>query len=539
METLTGRLKGQDGTALIIAVIAMLVLGVIGFSFAILANLEVRIGMNQKHEVQALALAEAGLEHGRDVVRGAGSGNFGTWVNNASNGSVLITGQAFGGGTYSARIDNDCSTNTIVPGAPTTLADPSCGANQDGNETAALTAWATTANGLGRARVRVLVTYSNAWKRSCYNGNDQLCVDDQVPACSNQSCVSPSDPNHPNGPSKGQLPLPNDIRCGVDLLNLDPAKIPGNLVPTDMQASMIAQNTCVIFPYYEWAIKTPAPTRRDCVGGDCQDPDNPLLGSGEGTRGWNAADAVCIADASKCHGMVFFGPLTETDTGADITFGTGGGDQAECMGTRPGSSDCPGAASSVTVYVMGKVTVKNGVEINGTLVLHGNGKPGTSGPNKDLGLTGTNMINTTSATATFTGGCINTPAGVGCGYPLAILAYDPPGNDADDPTPASPTPGQSIYLDISNATTRVNGIVYTGGTADFNPITVNGSIMGWDVNVNNAATSITYNSTYGNATPPPGFPPPGGNSFPAVVRQSWIHCRDYSDDSGGPTACSN
>lgn len=530
METLTGRLKGQDGTALIIAVIAMLVLGVIGFSFAILANLETRIGMNQKHEVQALALAEAGIEHGRDVVKGAGSGNFGTWVNNASNGSMLITGQAFNGGTYSVRIDNDCSTNNIVPSV---LADPSCGANQDGNEMAALTAWATTSNGLGRARVRVLVTYSNAWKHSCYNGNGQLCIDDQNPACASQSCVSPSDPDNPNGPAKGQLPVPNDMRCGK-------ASLGGSIPDADIPADIVMTGTspCVIYPYYTWALHTPAPTRTDCMAGNCQTlpPATPA-----GTLAWNTGNATCtnILTASKCHGMVFFGPALNVANGADISFGTGGGDQAGCMGTQGEDAGRPcyaaGANSSVTVYVMGKVTVKNNVEINGTLVLHGNGVAG-SGANKDLGLTGTNRITTNP--------CTGGSPSPGCGYPLAILAFDPyppggpPPNAAADPAPTTAA-GQSIFLDISNSTTLIKGIVYTGGTADFNPITVNGSIMGWDVNVNNAATAITYNSTYGNAAPPPGFSTVGGGSFPAVVRQSWIHCRDYSDDSSGPTACSN
>lgn len=535
METLRRRLANQEGMAVVIAAIAMLVLGVIGFSFALLANLETRIGLNQKQAVQALAIAEAGLDHARNLILSAGTQNFDTWVANANDGAMVISGQEFGGGTYAVRIDNDCSPN-IVPAA---IADTGCGANQDGNETAALTAWATTAtgggwasSGAGRARVRVLLAVANPWKHSCYSGNDQLCTDDQVPACANQNCVSPAEPTDPNGPTKGQLPLPNDIRCGV---GAGASQIPATLVPTDMVASMTLQNTCVMFPYYEWALKTPAPTRRDCVDGDCDDPDEPLPGSGVGTRGWDPTDPVCIADASKCHGMVFFGPIAGTvATEADVDFGTGGGDEAGCMGTQGEDSSRPcyvaGANSSVTVYVMGKANVKNNVEINGTLVLHGNGKPGTSGPNRDLTLSGTNRITTNS--------CNALPPGVtGCGYPLAILAYDPPGNDPDDPAPVYPTTGQSIHLDISNATSRINGIVYSGGTVDFNPITVNGGIVAYDINVNNAATSITYNETYGDAAPPPGFDTPSGTMFPAVARSSWIHCATYGDESGGPTAC--
>lgn len=553
MKTLTRPLAGQEGTAVIIAAIAMLVLGVIGFSFAILANLETRIGINQKHAIQALALAEAGLEHGRDAVKGAG-GSFNTWVGNASHGSMLVTGQAFNGGTYSVRIDNDCSSNNIVPPDPSpnppyTIEDEGCFTTptpQDRNETAALTAWATTSNGLGRARARVLVTYVSPWKHACYNGNGQLCTDDQTPACSNKGCVSPSDPNHPNGPAKGQLPLPNDMRCGIDPLGLDPTKIPGSLVPTDVAAFMTTTSPCVIFPYYEWALKTAAPTRRKCP--DVTGTVDPCAGPppNPGTIGWDPTNPTCITTPSKCHGMVFFGPGVVGNpvalaTGADVTFGTGGGDNAGCMGTQGKDSSRPcyvtGANSSVTVYVMGKATVKNNVEINGTLVLHGNGVPGKTGPTRDLGLSGTNRITANPCV----GGLTPAP---GCGYPLAILAFDPYAsggpapNDLDDPEP-TPTNGQSIHLDISNATSRIDGIVYSGGTVDFNPITVNGGIVAWDVNVNNAATSITYDPTYGSAAPPPGFSAPPGTSTVSVVRRSWIHCRDYSDETGGPTACSN
>jgi len=525
METLGRRLRNQDGMAVIIAAIAMLVLGVIGFSFALLANLETRIGLNQKQAVQALAIAEAGLDHARNLILSAGAGNFNTWVANANNGAMVISGQEFGGGTYAARIDNDCSPNIV----PAVLADSGCGANQDGNEIAALTAWATTAtgggwasSGAGRTRVRVFLTYSNAWKHSCYSGNDQLCTEDQVPACTSQNCVSPADPNHPNGPTKGQLPLPNDIRCGV---GAGASQIPATLVPTDMAATMTLQNTCVIFPYYEWALKTPAPTRRDCMGGDCQTQPG---GTPAGTLPWtsdplNPNFATCAANPSKCHGMVFFGTAANRANGADVSFGTAPVNTAGTMGS---------AGSSVTVYVMGKASVGNAVQIYGTLVLHGNGVPGSTGPNRDLTLSGTNQI-TTAATCNPVG---LTPS-PGCGYPLAILAYNPPGNDPDDPAPGHPTPGQSIHLDISNATSQINGIVFSGGTVDFNPITVNGSIVGYDINVNNAATSITYNETYGNAAPPPGFSTPSGTTSVTYARSGWMHCATYSDDSGGPTAC--
>jgi len=540
METLRRRLANQDGMAVVIAAIAMLVLGVIGFSFALLANLETRIGLNQKQAVQALAIAEAGLDHARNLVLSGGTQNFDTWVGNAGNGAMVISGQEFGGGTYAVRIDNDCSPNIV----PAVLADTGCGANQDGNEKAALTAWATTATGggwasggAGRARVRVLLTYSNAWKHSCYSGNDQLCTDDQVPACANQNCVSPADPKDPNGPVKGQLPLPNDIRCGTagsgSFPPIPAGHIPGDVL-TYLTTNLITDRPCVMYPYYEQALFTAAPTRLRCppVGGGA-DPCEP---PNAGTLAWNSNPGICTATPSKCHGMVFFGSAPNLATGAfDVSFGTqtmgGGRDHAGCMGTQGEDSSRPcyqaGANSSVVVYVMAKARVETGVEINGTLVLHGNGVPGSTGPNRDLTLSGTNRITTNPCT-----GGANT-----CGYPLAILAYDPPGNDADDPAPVYPTPGQSIHLDISNATSRINGIVFSGGTVDFNPITVNGGIVAYDINVNNAATSITYNETYGNAAPPPGFSTPSGTTSVTYARSGWMHCTTYGDESGGPTAC--
>ena len=98
-----------------------------------------------------------------------------------------------------------------------------------------------------------------------------------------------------------------------------------------------------------------------------------------------------------------------------------------------------------------------------------------------------------------------------CGYPLAILAYNP--NEAA-PTTAV---GQTIQLDLSNSTSLVSGLIYSGGTADFSPLTVDGGLIAWDVNVTNTASRITYNPTYGNAAPPPAFTMPSGRCRGADV----------------------
>jgi hypothetical protein len=175
------------------------------------------------------------------------------------------------------------------------------------------------------------------------------------------------------------------------------------------------------------------------------------------------------------------------------------------------------------LYVMGKVTLSAGV-VQGTVVLHGDGTSST-----DFGLQGQSQVTTHPCHA-------GLPApSPGCGYPLAILAYDP--NNPPDPVPTTAT-GQTIHLDLSNSspTTIVSGLIYTGGTADFSPLTVNGGLVGWDVNITNTSTRVVYNPTYGNAAPPPGFNV-GEGGIVTLFPATWVHCADYQNDFSGPNPC--
>ena len=198
--------RNQRGSAMIIAVIAMLILGILSFSFALLSRIEMTTSMNYKAQAQAEALAEAGLERGRDEVRAAaGDGcGFTKWTD-ASGASgygcgpglakLLFNGTALGPGNYSAVIDNDCA-----PLVPASLQDPSCtGAtpDRDTNETAVLTAWATASNGLGRSRVRAVLGIDNPWKHVCSNSTQ-----DNSPGYCNEPAnrngnpsIVPADPN--------------------------------------------------------------------------------------------------------------------------------------------------------------------------------------------------------------------------------------------------------------------------------------------------------------------------------------------------------
>jgi hypothetical protein len=544
------RLHSDQGSVLVAAILAMLLLGVFALSVSVLANLESRLGVNQKSGQQAMDLAEAGLEHGRNMLRDAvTASNFNAFIASATARRLGVpnTGIPFGAGRYWVRVDNDCAAPAGYVGSPPLVPvvvednqGAGCSETSDLNETAVLTAWSeiTDAAGrlIGRARIRAHVTIGNPWKHSCYDQDGGLCIEDAVGGCNNNPCVDPSDPHHPNGPAKGDLPIPSDIRCGTAGSGSYPP-IPASDIPGDVAASgaITATTPCVVYPYYQWALYQPAPTRVWCPTVTSSGYGNSatnVCASTAGTFAWNG-DASCATTPQRCHGMVFFGPgnsATTLATGADVDFGTSGASEAGCMGTQNDSSSrpCYNASvpdSSVVVYVMGKLTVTNNVEINGTVVLHGDGAAG-GGSNKDFGLTGTNQVTTRPC---------NTLAGTPtpyCGYPLAILAYNP--NEAA-PTTAV---GQTIQLDLSNSTSQIHGLIYTGGTADFNPLTVDGGLIAWDVNVTNTATRITYNPTFGNAAPPPAFTMPTDGAGVQIYPATWVHCTYYANETSGPTPCS-
>jgi Tfp pilus assembly protein PilX len=561
------RTSGNDhGAALMIAVLCMLILAIFAVSVAVLADLETRVGGNYKAAQQALALAEAGLVQGRNSLKGAAAtGSFNSFIDSASARQLGIpaSGISLGSGHYWVRVDNDCATpggGTWTPKfVPPDIQDAgvACQDTVDTNNTVVLTAWAETTDGtgrvIGRARVRAHYTMGNAWGHSCYSGNNELCIQDDAGGCNNNPCVDPSDPRSPNGPAKGPLPQLTDIRCGKQALG---GQIPDSDIPTDVASATGWSSTgpCVIYPYYTWALHQALPARSVCktvISG------NPGYGtnncsSTSGTIAWDSGNTICTtaATASKCHGAVFFGPGNSSTagsnvvTGANVSFGTSGSDDAgPCIGMQPGpvagkqkdwtTENCYdstiSASTSAVVYVMGKVTVKNNVGVLGTLVLHGD-QAGGGGSHDDLGLTGTAQISTHSCVA-------GSPAPApGCGYPLAILAYNP--NDSEPTT----STGQTINLNLSDSTATVHGIIFTGGTSAFGPINVDGGIIGWDVNIGNTATRIAYNSTYGNAaeaTPPPGFTIPSSDPgwTVALYPATWVHCVNYANDYAAPSPC--
>ena len=166
----------QRGSVLVIAVIAMLVLGILGVSFALLSRLEVATGVNYKSQAQAEALAEAGLEQGRDEVRTGAQEpcGFTQWTDpgnspptdvDPGSPSSSSTGPAWTPGRTLRS-----STTTAAPSYPRGIQDAACGGGsppRDTNGVAVVTAWATAANGQGRARVRAVVAVDTPWRHVC------------------------------------------------------------------------------------------------------------------------------------------------------------------------------------------------------------------------------------------------------------------------------------------------------------------------------------------------------------------------------------
>jgi len=199
-------LRNDRGSAVIIAVMAMLIMGVLSISFAMLADIESRVGVSYKQQGQAEALAEAGLELARDAVRTAPTvtGGFTNWFNGTSATHTLFSGVTLGPGTYSARIDNDCAAVNTVPAGiqepPHQPGSVACNNTTDYNEVAVITGWAQA--GSGRSRVRAVVGVDNPWKHVCSDAkpdNNGYCNE---PGNRNGSpTVNPADPNDPNGPS--------------------------------------------------------------------------------------------------------------------------------------------------------------------------------------------------------------------------------------------------------------------------------------------------------------------------------------------------
>jgi Tfp pilus assembly protein PilX len=522
-------MDSQRGSVLIIAVIAMLVLGILSFSFALLARIELTTGVNYKVQAQSEALAEAGLERGRDAVRAAASEacGFTRWTDPSNSSSygcgaglakLLFNGISLGPGDYSAVIDNDCS-----PLVPASIEDPSCGGAspaRDTNETAIVTAWATAAGGQGRARVRAVLGIDNPWKHVCSSSSQ-----DNYPGYCNEPAnrngnpsIIPADPNeYPGGPAAyDELPLPTLGCSAIDPLLHDPT--PGNCpagtnddYPYTAGRRYVVQgdankgncgtfiNTITSLPityggYFDCALTTPceAPacnaTRKACVpNGD------PRLADSSRYHNVSSPPGGCGSNT----GMVFIGNVSWNNNG-----------------------DVGAAGNGRNMYVMNGTLSIQRDDFHGAIVVEGDGGSGDDLQHRNQARVWTEQANTTHGRPVY-------------GYPLAYLIYDP---ELAAPT-ANPLAPQNTVADMGSvAGTEIHGLVYSGGHLGFNPIIVDGGVVGFEIQTQGSSSAYSYNGTYGNATPPPGFPDASGNTV-VLVRKSFIACADYAADSSGGSPC--
>jgi len=557
---MTPTLNDQRGSVLIIAIIAMLILGILSFSFALLSKIELTTGVNYKIQAQAESLAEAGLERGRDAVRSAASETCGftRWTDAAgSNGygcgaglaALLFNGVSLGPGTYSAVIDNDCS-----PLVPTAIQDAGCtGATpaRDTNETAVVTAWATSSSGQGRARVRAVIGIDNPWKHVCSNSSQ-----DNPPGYCNEPAnrngsptITPADPNeYPGGPAAyDDLPRPQ-LGCS----DIDPTvhgwtaagcaawvAYPGYLRQTypypagatrlvvtgDRSVSNCDGGGLQYQGYFDCALTTPcdpAVFGNSICGGSVRKGCVKALPTPD-TRAASNPSYYKLAPCGTDTGMVF----RDADLNWNINYTpTNKGVLLYVM---------RGAATDIPAYT----NIGHGIfqlqsnDLNGIVVIEGNGVADCNS-NRDLNHKNGARI-WTKQTMSWDG---TNAYGNLYGYPLAYLIYDPVAAVANAPQPtANPLNPQNTCADMGSASgTEIHGLIYSGGHTQFNPVAVDGGVIAFEIQTQSSSAIYGYNTTFGNAAPPPGFPTGSGNQV-ILVRKSFLVCADYNADTGGGTSC--
>lgn len=522
----------QRGSVLIIAVIAMLVLGILSFSFALLARIEVTTGVNYKAQAQAEGLAEGGVERGRDEVRVAAGEpcGFTKWTDPSNSSSygcgaglakLLFSGVSLGAGDYSVVIDNDCA-----PLVPASIQDPGCtGATpaRDTNETAILTGWATASNGLGRARVRAILGIDNPWKHVCSNSSQ-----DNPPGYCNEPAnrngnptISPADPNeYPGGPAAyDNLPRPQ-LGCSEIDPTLHGWTTAGCLA---WDASPSYKN----YPYKSGAVRIVVTGDRSKA--NCDDTVNNVHYQGyfDCALSTPCPATICGSIRRAClkPGDSRLADTTQyrvapcgTDTGMVFT-GGGTFTWPATLLSGPGSS----VSNGTVVYVMRPTDfVIQGPTLFGTVVVEGNGASGCTSGRDVWHKNGSNVTTATNA----------------YGYPLAYLVFDPVAAVANAPQPTSnPLNPQATCMDMGSAAgTQIHGIIYSGGHVELNPIVVDGGVIAFEIQTQSSSSIYGYNPTYGEDAPPPGFPIDLSNQV-VLVRKSFIVCADYAADTGGGTAC--
>ncbi len=561
----------ERGSAMILAVMAMLIMAVLSVSFALLADIESRVGVSSTHQAQAEALAEAGLEVARDALRAASATpqGFTAWFDGTHANHMLVTGQPLNGGQYWARIDNDCA-----PAAPAALRESAtCTPTTDTNQTAVITAWAIA--GSGRSRVRAVVGVDSPWHHVCSNAKLDATGHCNEPGNRNGTpTVTPADPNDPNGPAAyDDLPRPI-LGCSRIAPMLHRGTVPA---ATQLSACTASSPGMYAYPY---PVVPGAPPRFVVMGGDpaaigvtprttCN--SEPAGGNGHvyfGHFDCALATPCLAADGHTCGGLDRKGCLPPTDSrvilghanqlASNNPVGTrwvayspalnqcGDGLPTEtgmAYNLQPHSADTTvsfdqnvgSAARQFDVYVFDAgASFGTSRQFYGTFVVEGN-EVDRPCSDKDFvagGGAGSQFWAGPNAPAMAAPWVVPATRSRQYGYPLVALIYNP---DLPPPTVQPTYAPQGTCADLGSSHTKIYGMIYSGGHVEFNGIQTEGTVVAYEIQTRGSA-ALTYSPLYGDFAPPPSFPVGAGTRL-VVIRKSFVACTNYSDDSGGPTAC--
>lgn len=590
--------RRERGSVLIITVVAMLILGVLSVSFTLLAGVETRIGVNFKQQAQAEALAEAGLEVARDAVRTAASapGGFTPWL----GGALLANGVPLGPGQYWARIDNDCTPlvpAAIQQPGGCNVNGPDT--NEVGVITAWATAGVGRSR--VRAVVGVDNPWKHVCSDAKPDGNGYCNDPSNANGNPTITPADPNDPNGPSAYDDLPRPILGCSRIDPTMHGATLASCPpGTTYSWDPATTsypgaparpvLMGENANVAPPpgdpprkfcydtgipgigkywgYFDCALQTPCLDGSDCPAGTtkgCVIPGDPRL-TGPAAAQYAAADPVtgCLTGAT---GMVYnWYPNTPTRSGPNPANRnpTFNGQLGSCtpgpvVEPPTGTKSCPeppsgaNATNGRNVYVLNRggdglaEVLNTGAGYTffyGTIVVEGKGAASPpSGPtgcdtaNRTFRL-GNQAVITTAQRNTTMEGFIGPGATVYVyGYPVVLIDFDPL-QAVGTPVRPTVTPYAPQYNcdDMASSNSYINGMVYSGGYVRFNPLNANGSIVAFEIQTQGSGATYTYNSDYGNVTPPPGFPLGSGNQV-VIIRKSFIVCTNFSDESGGGTAC--